>query len=131
MATAGLPAPAADPRRHDGQPRAAQGGLAAAGAGRPGRAAVQHPRYGQRARHAARARSTAASGERFDVAAAIEYAEFAELPAIWLLGWSFGTDLALRYGCDPAVVGAILLSPPLRAATEDDLAALGRSRASR
>ena len=61
-------------------------------------------------------------GERHDVAAAIEYAEFAELPQIWLLGWSFGTDLALRYGCDPAVVGAILLSPPLRATTNDDLA---------
>jgi alpha/beta superfamily hydrolase len=61
--------------------------------------------------------------ERFDVAAAIEYAEFAELPAVWLVGWSFGTDLALRYGCDPAVVGAILLSPPLRTATSDDMAA--------
>ena len=60
--------------------------------------------------------------ERFDVAAAIEYAEFAELPAVWLLGWSFGTDLALRYGCDPAVVGAILMSPPLRSASDSDLA---------
>src|SRR3954447_14855386 len=47
----------------------------------------------------------AAGAERFDVAAAIEYAEFAELPAIWLLGWSFGTDLALKHGCDPAVTG--------------------------
>ncbi|SDY66336.1 hypothetical protein SAMN05444365_10336 [Micromonospora pattaloongensis] len=63
-----------------------------------------------------------AVGERFDVAAAIEYAEFAELPALWLLGWSFGTDLALRYGCDPAVTGAILLSPPLRFSAEADLA---------
>jgi alpha/beta superfamily hydrolase len=62
-----------------------------------------------------------AQGERYDVAAAIEYAEFAELPDIWLLGWSFGTDLALKYGCDPAVRGAVLLSPPLRFATEDDL----------
>ena len=61
-------------------------------------------------------------GERFDVAAAIEYAEFADLPSIWLLGWSFGTDLALRYGNEPSVVGAILLSPPLRAATPEDLA---------
>jgi len=59
--------------------------------------------------------------ERYDVAAAIEYAEFAGLPAIWLLGWSFGTDLALQYGCDPAVAGAILLSPPLRSTTVDDL----------
>jgi uncharacterized protein len=64
----------------------------------------------------------AGRGERFDVAAAIEYAEFAELPDVWLLGWSFGSDLVLRYGCDPAVEGAILLSPPLRSATQDDLA---------
>ncbi len=63
-----------------------------------------------------------AEGERYDVAAAIEYAEFAELPDVWLVGWSFGTDLALRYGCEPGVVGAILLSPPLRMSTQDDLA---------
>jgi hypothetical protein len=63
-----------------------------------------------------------AVGERWDVAAAIEYAEFAELPACWLLGWSFGTDLTLRYGCDPYVAGAILLSPPLRFSTDADLA---------
>ncbi|RLP86943.1 alpha/beta hydrolase [Micromonospora sp. BL4] len=64
----------------------------------------------------------AAVGERYDVAAAIEYAEFAELPNIWLVGWSFGTDLALKYGCDPAVAGAILLSPPLRFSAPEDLA---------
>lgn len=62
-------------------------------------------------------------GERFDVAAAIELAEFRDLPHIWLVGWSFGTELALRYGRDPVVEGAILLSPPLRRATDDDLAA--------
>jgi alpha/beta superfamily hydrolase len=62
-----------------------------------------------------------AVGERFDVAAAIELAEFRELPAPWLLGWSFGTDLALMHGCDPAVVGAILLSPPLRYSGPQDL----------
>jgi alpha/beta superfamily hydrolase len=59
--------------------------------------------------------------ERYDVAAAIEYAEFHELARPWLVGWSFGTDLVLRYGCDPGVEGAILLSPPLRAATDRDL----------
>ena len=62
--------------------------------------------------------------ERHDVAAAIEYAEFhesPELPNRWLLGWSFGTDLALRYGCDPSVQGAVLISPPLRFSTADDL----------
>jgi uncharacterized protein len=59
--------------------------------------------------------------ERYDVAAAIEYAEFHELAHPWLLGWSFGTDLVLRYGCDPSIEGAILLSPPLRSATDADL----------
>jgi len=63
-----------------------------------------------------------AQGERFDVAAAIEYAEFSELPQIWLVGWSFGTDLALMYGHDPGVKGAILLSPPLRFSRPEHLA---------
>lgn len=73
-----------------------------------------------------------AVAERYDVAAAIEFAEFHESPTLprrWLVGWSFGTDLALRYGADPAVCGAILLSPPLRQATDADLdrwAAFGR-----
>jgi len=66
-------------------------------------------------------------GERHDVAAAIEYVEFHGLPAPWLIGWSFGTELALRYGCDPAVVGAILLSPPLRFSRQDDLDAWKKS----
>ena len=71
-----------------------------------------------------------AVGERFDVAAAIEYAEFHEsppLPNLWLLGWSFGTDLALMHGLDPSVVGAILLSPPLRYATDAHLDAWAAS----
>ena len=69
----------------------------------------------------------AAVGERFDVAAAIEYAEFHDLPRRWLLGWSFGTDLALLHGCDPAVEGAILLSPPLRYSTDEHLDTWARS----
>ena len=64
----------------------------------------------------------AAEGERYDVAAALEYAEFHDLPHVWLLGWSFGTDLALMHGCDPVVEGAILLSPPLRFSAEEHLA---------
>lgn len=63
-----------------------------------------------------------AVGERFDVAAAIEYAEFHDLPHIWVLGWSFGTDLVLMHAGDPAVEGAVLLSPPLRFSTPDHLA---------
>ena|SRR5690625_1268712 len=59
--------------------------------------------------------------ERHDVAAAIEYAEFEALPSPWLLGWSFGTELVLKWGCDPEVEGAILLSPPLHRAKDSDL----------
>jgi alpha/beta superfamily hydrolase len=54
------------------------------------------------------------NGERFDLAAAVEYAERHDLPNIWLVGWSFGTDLTLVHGCLPAVRGAVLISPPLR-----------------
>ena len=68
-----------------------------------------------------------ARGERYDVAAAVEYAEFHDLPAIWLVGWSFGTDLALKYGNDPGVKGAVLLSPALRYSTDADLAAWAES----
>jgi alpha/beta superfamily hydrolase len=68
-----------------------------------------------------------AVGERYDVAAAIEYAEFHDLPSIWLVGWSFGTDLTLMYGHDPAVRGAILLSPPLRFSEPEHLQAWARS----
>jgi alpha/beta superfamily hydrolase len=60
--------------------------------------------------------------ERHDVEAAVRYAVAAGLPRIWLLGWSFGTELALMYGAAlPGVEGAILLSPPLKRATDDDL----------
>ncbi|MRJ76753.1 alpha/beta hydrolase [Aeromicrobium sp. SMF47] len=62
-------------------------------------------------------------GERFDVAAAVEHAEFAELPHIWVVGWSFGTDLALMYGLEPSVEGAVLLSPPLRYSRPEHLQA--------
>ena len=67
--------------------------------------------------------------ERHDVAAAIGYAVAAGLPRLWLLGWSFGTELALKWGNDPAVEGAILLSPALHRTTDADLdgwAASGR-----
>lgn len=62
-------------------------------------------------------------GERFDVAAAVEHAEFAELPHLWIVGWSFGTDLALMYGLEPSVEGIVLLSPPIRSATPAHLSA--------
>lgn len=63
---------------------------------------------------------------RHDVAAAIAYAESAGLPAPWLLGWSQAADPALRWGCAPAVAGAILLAPPRPA--EAGLVAWAESR---
>lgn len=65
--------------------------------------------------------------ERFDVAAALEYAEFHDLPNVWLVGWSFGTDLTLVHGLDPLVQGAVLLSPPLRWSTDEHLRAWAES----
>ncbi len=55
------------------------------------------------------------------MAAAIAYGDDLGLPRLWLLGWSFGTELALKWGLDPDVEGAILLSPPLRRAGDADL----------
>jgi alpha/beta superfamily hydrolase len=71
----------------------------------------------------------AGEDERYDVAAAIGFAAEAGLPSRWLLGWSFGTELALKWGPDPRIEGAILLSPPLHRAGHADLdrwAASGR-----
>jgi hypothetical protein len=65
-------------------------------------------------------------GERFDVAAALEYAEYHDLPRVWVVGWSFGTELTLKWAHDPLVEGAILLSPPLHRATDQDLDAWAR-----
>ena len=59
--------------------------------------------------------------EKHDVEAAVDYAVAAGLPHIYLLGWSFGTELTLKWGALPPVEGAILLSPPLRRATDEDL----------
>ncbi len=64
-----------------------------------------------------------ADSERYDVAAAIDFAQFHFLPRRWLVGWSFGTDLALMHGNDPAIEGAVLLSPPLRFSRPEHLQA--------
>jgi len=59
--------------------------------------------------------------ERFDVAAAVDWAVAQALPNRWLLGWSFGTELALKYGADKDIEGAILLSPPLHRTSQPEL----------
>jgi alpha/beta superfamily hydrolase len=62
-----------------------------------------------------------ADGEGLDLRAAIEYAGSRELPAPWLVGWSFGTDVVLKHGNIDPVLGAFLISPPLRYSTDEDL----------
>ena len=82
-------------------------------------------RFNTRGTESPRGKSTGefdgGNAERFDVAAAIEFANQRGLPTPWLVGWSFGTELAIKYGPDHNIQGAILLSPPLHRATEDDL----------
>ena len=54
-------------------------------------------------------------GEVEDVTAAINYCfDTLKVSTLWVVGWSFGTDLALCYAQDPRVAGLILLSPPMQ-----------------
>ena len=59
--------------------------------------------------------------EKMDLEAALEYLAERNLGPIWLVGWSFGTELAIKYGFDKNIAGAILLSPPLHRAQDADL----------
>lgn len=64
----------------------------------------------------------AAEGEGLDLHAAIGTALESAGGPVWLLGWSFGTDVVLKHGNIEPVAGAILLSPPLRYTTPRELA---------
>jgi alpha/beta superfamily hydrolase len=60
--------------------------------------------------------------ERFDVEAMMTYClDTLKLENLWVVGWSFGTDLALRHAKDPRIKGLILLSPPLRTSEVSDM----------
>jgi len=62
------------------------------------------------------------TAERFDVEAMMNYCfDTLQLENLWVVGWSFGTDLALRHAKDLRVKGLILLSPPLRTSEVSDL----------
>lgn len=61
--------------------------------------------------------------ERLDLDAAMAFALQRALPNPWLLGWSFGTEIALKYGLQHPVEGAILLSPPLHRTSQEELGA--------
>jgi uncharacterized protein len=61
--------------------------------------------------------------EKYDVEAALEFAfNQSEVEKLYVMGWSFGTDLALQYARDLRIKELILLSPPLKTTTDDDLA---------
>jgi alpha/beta superfamily hydrolase len=51
--------------------------------------------------------------ERLDLEAALRFVRSEGLPTPWLVGWSFGTEVALNHSHDLDVAGLILLSPPL------------------
>ena len=82
-------------------------------------------RFNTRGTESPRGKSQGSFGEgvteEFDVHAAVEFAKSRNLPNLWLVGWSFGTELAIKYGMDHDVEGAILLSPPLHRTSEAEL----------
>jgi hypothetical protein len=60
--------------------------------------------------------------EHFDVEAILAYCfDTLKLENLWVVGWSFGTDLALQHAKDSRHKGLILLSPPLRTTTDEQL----------
>lgn len=60
--------------------------------------------------------------EGLDVEAMLTYCfDTLKIEKLWVVGWSFGTDLALRHARDPRIQGLILLSPPLRTSVDSDL----------
>jgi hypothetical protein len=60
--------------------------------------------------------------EQFDVEEMLRFCfEDLKLTNLWVVGWSFGTDLALQHAKDPRHKGLILLSPPLRTTTPEQL----------
>jgi alpha/beta superfamily hydrolase len=61
--------------------------------------------------------------EEKDLAAAMAFVAERGLPHPWLVGWSFGTEVVLKYGLRFPIEGAILLSPPLKRTTDAELGA--------
>ncbi len=61
-------------------------------------------------------------GEKLDVLAAIDYCfEQLKVTDLYVIGWSFGTELALQYARDKRIKELILLSPPMLSTTDEDL----------
>ena len=63
--------------------------------------------------------------EKHDLDAALTESERLELPAPWLIGWSFGTEVILKHARvhTDRIAGVILLSPPLHRTSAEEVAA--------
>ena len=61
--------------------------------------------------------------EQHDLAAAMELVAQRSLPHPWVVGWSFGTEVALKFGLRHTLDGMILLSPPLHRTSDAEVAA--------
>lgn len=63
--------------------------------------------------------------EKLDLEAALHEAELRAMPAPWLIGWSFGTEVILKHARNHAnrLSGVILLSPPLHRTSAQEVAA--------
>ena len=60
--------------------------------------------------------------ENLDVLAAIDYCfDQLKVKDLYVIGWSFGTELALQYARDKRIKELILLSPPMLSTTNEDL----------
>ena len=58
-----------------------------------------------------------------DFEAALKFIRERGLPNPWVIGWSFGTEVALNHAVNADVAGVILLSPPLHRTTPEALRA--------
>ena len=63
--------------------------------------------------------------EAHDLVAALDFVKAQGLPAPWLIGWSFGTEVILKHAraLVDRISGVLLLSPPLHRATQSEVAA--------
>lgn len=60
--------------------------------------------------------------EKYDVEAMIRYCfEVLKLQELWVVGWSFGTSIAISHARDARIKGLILLSPTLLDIVDGDL----------
>jgi alpha/beta superfamily hydrolase len=60
--------------------------------------------------------------EKHDVEAMVKYClDELKLENLWVVGWSFGTELTLKYARDLRIKGIILLSPPMMYTTVEEL----------